>query len=250
MGENIQGFVNSFESFGAVDGPGIRFVVFLSGCPLRCLYCHNPETWARQGTATGVEELLKRALRYRAYWKGGGGITVSGGEPMLQMDFVTELFRRAKAEGITTCLDTSGAVFSRDSEVLSKIDALLKVTDLILLDIKHIDSEKHRELTGKGNENILDFAKYLSYKNIPVWIRHVLVPGINDDGDSLQRLGHFIQGLKNVKRIQVLPYHGMAINKYKELGLPYSLQHTPEPDSAAVERAMGILKAENVVTDR
>ena len=243
MGVNIQGFVNSYESFGAVDGPGIRFVVFLSGCPLRCRYCHNPETWATQGSSTGVDEVLKRALRYRSYWKGGGGITVSGGEPMLQAEFVTELFRRAKADGVTTCLDTSGAVFSRSPESLSKIDSLLQVTDLVLLDIKHIDSKKHEELTGKGNENILDFAKYLSEKNIPVWIRHVLVPGINDDEESLKSLGHFIQGLKNVERIQVLPYHSMAINKYKELGLPYSLQQTPEPDSAAVERAMDILGA-------
>lgn len=243
MGENIQGFVNSYESFGAVDGPGIRFVVFLSGCPLRCRYCHNPETWATQGSPTGVEEVLKRALRYRSYWKGGGGITVSGGEPMLQAEFVTELFRRAKVEGVTTCLDTSGAVFSRIPESLENIDSLLQVTDLVLLDIKHIDSKKHEELTGKGNENILDFAKYLSDKNIPVWIRHVLVPGINDDEESLKSLGDFIHGLKNVERIQVLPYHSMAINKYKELGLPYSLQQTSEPDSAAVERAMDILGA-------
>ncbi len=243
MGENIQGFVNSYESFGAVDGPGIRFVVFLSGCPLRCRYCHNPETWARQGTLTAVDDVLKRALRYRSYWKGGGGITVSGGEPMLQAEFVTELFSRAKAEGITTCLDTSGAVFSRSPEVLAKIDSLLQVTDLVLLDIKHIDSKKHENLTGKGNENILDFAKYLSDKGIPVWIRHVLVPGINDDEESLNTLGHFIHGLKNIERIQVLPYHGMAINKYKELGLPYSLQQTSEPDSAAVERAMNLLGA-------
>ncbi len=241
----VLGNIDSFESFGSVDGPGIRFIVFLAGCPLRCLYCHNPETWSTSGskqeTAAAV---LKQAMRYRPYWKGGGGITVSGGEPMLQMEFVTELFRLAKAEGISTCLDTSGAVFTEAEPQFSKINALLSVTDLLLLDIKHIDSEQHKKLTGKANANILAFAKYLAKLGKPVWIRHVLVPGINDDEASLAKLSDFIAALGNVERVEVLPYHRLALPKYADLGIKYPIPDIMEPSSASVAKAKKILQVE------
>lgn len=245
MAPPVYGQVDSIESFGSVDGPGLRYIVFLKGCPLRCLYCHNPETWgsdkAKRQTA---EETLRSALRYRPYWKGGGGITVSGGEPMLQMEFVTDLFRRAKAENVSTCIDTSGSVFSREADKLKAVDELLEVTDLLLLDIKHIDGEKHKALTGLDNANILDFARYLADKERPVWIRHVLVPGINDDEESLRRTGEFVATLGNVQRFEVLPYHRMAIHKYEDLGIKYRIPDIPEPDSESVARANRILNTE------
>ena len=240
----VTGRVVSVETFGSVDGPGIRFVAFLAGCPLRCLYCHNPETWGVHG---GIErtagDLLKQALRYRPYWKRGGGITVSGGEPMAQAPFVTALFRLAKAQGVSTCLDTSGAPFTREESGLAAFRGLLDVTDLVLLDLKHITSARHEALTGKPNEAILDFARYLAEIQKPAWIRHVLVPGYNDDAMSLQLLSRFIAGLGNIERVEVLPYHRMAVKKYAELGLPYRLGDTPEPDEESVRRAEEILRA-------
>lgn len=241
----VYGQVDSVESFGSVDGPGLRYIIFLKGCPLRCLYCHNPETWGGgSGERRSAEELLASALRYRPYWKGGGGITVSGGEPLLQMEFVTDLFRRAKAQGVSTCIDTSGAVFSRDASKLAALDELLAVTDLLLLDIKHIDSAKHRALTGMGNEQILDFARYLAEMKKPVWIRHVLVPSINDDEESLRRTGEFVASLGNVQRLEVLPYHRMAIHKYEELGIDYKILDIPEPDRETVQKAQRLLNTE------
>lgn len=241
----VYGQVDSVESFGSVDGPGLRYIIFLKGCPLRCLYCHNPETWGgKEGEKRSSEEMLQVALRYRPYWKGGGGITVSGGEPLLQMDFVTDLFRRAKAQGVSTCIDTSGAVFSREPAKLQAMNKLLAVTDLLLLDIKHIDSAKHKELTGMGNEHILDFAKYLAEIKKPVWIRHVLVPGINDDEASLRKTGEFVASLGNVQRLEILPYHRMAMHKYEDLGIAYQIPDIPEPSKEAVAKAQQILNTE------
>lgn len=238
-----KGRINAVESFGSVDGPGLRYIFFLQGCPLRCKYCHNPETWAGTG---GMEmtaaDALGKAMRYKSYWKNGGGITVSGGEPLMQAAFVTALFTLAKEQGISTCIDTSGAVFSREEPVFSRLAALLAVTDTVLLDIKHIDEAKHQELTGQGNAQILDFAKYLAEIQKPVWIRHVLVPGINDDMESLTRLSAFVAGLGNVQRFEVLPYHRLAIHKYEELGIDYPLSDVPEPSKEAVARAEEILR--------
>ena len=221
----MKGYIHSLESFGTVDGPGIRFVVFFQGCPMRCAYCHNPDTWQPMtGDVMSVNEILLNYENYRAFLK-NGGITATGGEPMLQLDFLTELFKKAKARKIHTCLDTSGAVFSE--QLMLKIDELMKYTDLVMLDIKHIDSEKHTALTGRSNKNIIEFAKYLDKINKPVWIRHVVVPGITDDKESLTRLGEFIGRLKNVKALDVLPYHDMGKKKYEALNIDYALKDTP-----------------------
>ena len=185
--------VHSVESFGSVDGPGIRFVIFLKGCAMRCRYCHNPDTWDRAGgILRSVDDVLSQALRYQSYWGEKGGITVSGGEALLQLRPLTELFRKAKSLGVNTCLDTSAQPFCRKGDSFSAFEELMRYTDLVLLDIKHIDSDAHRRLTGWGNENILDCARYLSDIQKPVWIRHVSVPGINDDDESLRRLRTFL----------------------------------------------------------
>lgn len=233
----MKGYIHSYETFASVDGPGVRFAVFLNGCPMRCKYCHNPDTWKEGGDAAEAKDVFNRALKYKNYWKNGGGITVSGGEPMLQQEFVTELFTLAKNKGVNTCLDTSGIMFNPDDT--KKTDALLAVTDLVMLDIKHIDEEAHIKLTGKPNKNILAFAKYLSDKKIPVWIRHVLVPGITLDEGALLRLGRFIGTLENVKRIEVLPYHSMGKYKYEKLKIAYPLEDVPD---ATNEQAQGALK--------
>ena len=220
----MKGYVHSVESFGTVDGPGIRMVVFLSGCPMRCKYCHNPDTWnMANGKETTADELLSQYDRNRAFYK-NGGITVSGGEPLMQLDFLTELFKGAKEQGIHTCLDTSGAVFDKND---ARYDGLLKYTDLVMLDIKHIDSLAHKELCGMDNAAIIEFASFLEKKNIPVWIRHVVVPGITDAKDDLRRLGKYISGLRNLKALDVLPYHTMGVQKYKELGIEYPLGDLP-----------------------
>lgn len=218
------GFVHSTESFGTVDGPGIRFVVFLQGCPLRCLYCHNPDTWERdKGTEKTADELLEEYNKNRDFYK-RGGITVTGGEPLLQIDFVTELFRKAKQQGIHTCLDTSGAVFNKNSdELIQKFNELIKYTDLVMLDIKHIDPEKHKTITGASNKSVLDFAEYLSDNNVPLWVRHVVIRDYTDDKEDLKRLGRYLAHLSNLKALDVLPYHTMGVSKYEELGISYPL---------------------------
>ena len=234
------GNIHSIETFGTVDGPGVRFVVFMQGCPLRCAYCHNPDTWEfGGGTKMSVNTLLEEILRYRNYIE---GITVTGGEPLAQIDFVTELFTKVKEHGLSTCVDTSGATFNRNETTLKKMDKLLDVCDLVMLDIKHIDSAKHEALTGKGNENILDFAKYLAKKNKDTWIRYVLIPSITDDEKDMFSWAKFVGTLKNVKKIEVLPYHTMGVSKYAELGIEYRLNGVKEPTKEEVERAEKILK--------
>lgn len=240
------GFINKLESFGSVDGPGIRFVVFLQGCPMRCKFCHNPETWAFGNTNGAFEttagELLAKALRYRTYWGKDGGITVSGGEPLAQIDFLLEFFTLAKREGIHTCIDTSGVTFARNGAMFEKFQKLMGVTDLLLVDIKHIDPVAHKDLTGHGNENIIDFFRYLDEIKKPIWIRHVLVPGISDDDTALTRTRDFIHTLSNVERVEVLPYHAFALGKYAELGIDYALKDTQSPDATRVENANNILE--------
>jgi len=234
--------VHSVESFGSVDGPGIRFVIFLKGCAMRCQYCHNPDTWDRAGgNLRSVDDVLSQALRYRSYWGEKGGITVSGGEALLQIQPLTELFHKAKDLGINTCLDTSAQPFSRKDGRFSAFEALMKYTDLVLLDIKHIDNDAHKRLTGWENENILDCARYLSDIHKPVWIRHVLVPGINDDDESLHKLRSFIDTLSNVERVEVLPYHALGVYKWEQLGIPYKLTDVKPPTKESVLHARKIL---------
>ena len=221
------GHIHSKESFGTVDGPGIRYVLFLQGCPMRCLYCHNPDTWEIGiGTDITVEEVLGEYNKNRSFYK-SGGITVTGGEPLLQIDFLLELFEKAKEQGIHTCIDTSGITYRPGKSAYNeKLDKLMYYTDLVMLDIKHIDPEHHKKLTGQDNAGILAFTKYLEEKNINVWIRHVIVPNITDDPVYLRELGRFIGKLKNLHALDVLPYHSMGVAKYHELGIPYPLEGT------------------------
>lgn len=237
----MEGNIHSFESFGTVDGPGIRFVVFMQGCPMRCLYCHNPDTWSTGGGHRyTAEEVAARALKYKSYFTGGGGVTVSGGEPMMQMPFVTELFGILKRSGVHTALDTSGVLFN--PEDTSLVDSLLEITDLVLLDIKHIDEEEHKKLTGHSNRNILKFAKYLSDRGKPMWIRHVLVTGITDKDDYLCQTEYFLNTLKTVQKVEILPYHTMGAVKYDKLGIDYVLKDLQSPTAERVKNAKEILK--------
>ena len=241
-GENMNGFIHSTESFGSVDGPGVRFVIFVAGCPMRCQFCHNPDTWNMQvGEQKSADELLAQALRYRSYWKDGGGITVSGGEPLLQMDFMIELFQKAKEKGINTTIDTSGAPFTRKEPFFGKFNELMKYTDLLLVDIKHIDDEQHKLLTGHTNKNILDMARYLSEIGKPVWIRHVLVPERSDKDEYLKELYEFIKTLGNVEKVEVLPYHTFGEYKWKELGYDYPLAGIEPPTKERIKNANEIL---------
>ena len=234
--------VHSVESFGSIDGPGIRFVIFLKGCAMRCRYCHNPDTWDRAGgILRSVDDVLSQALRYQSYWGEKGGITVSGGEALLQLRPLTEFFRKAKSLGVNTCLDTSAQPFCQKGDSFSAFEELMQYTDLVLLDIKHIDSDAHRRLTGWGNENILDCARYLSDIQKPVWIRHVSVPGINDDDESLRRLRTFLDTLGNVDRVEVLPYHTLGVYKWEQLGIPYTLAEVSPPDEESLIHVRRIL---------
>ena len=237
----MTGKIHSFESFGTVDGPGIRFVVFMQGCPMRCQYCHNPDTWScSAGTEYEAEEVAFRVLKYKNYFTGGGGVTVSGGEPLMQAQFVRELFTILKRSGINTALDTSGVIYNEDEP--RAFDELLAVTDLVLLDIKHIDEAEHKKLTGHSNKNILAFARYLAQIGKSVWIRHVLVPGITDDDKYLYKLKDFISSLGNVSKVEVLPYHTMGAVKYKKLGIDYPLEGVQPPSPERVKNAKEILK--------
>ena len=234
----IYGNIHSVESCGTVDGPGIRFVVFTQGCPLRCQYCHNPDSWDfKENQKMSVEEIIEQYEGVKEFC--AGGITVTGGEPMAQPEFVTELFKQCKERNIHTALDTSGIYFNRENT--QKIDELLKYTDLVLLDIKHIDDEEHKKLTKHSNKNILDFARYLSETNKPVWIRHVVVPGITFKEEYLKKLGQFLAELHNIKALDVLPYHDMAIPKYENLGIDYPLKGVPPLTDDEAKKARNII---------
>lgn len=236
------GKIHSVFSGGTVDGPGIRFVVFMQGCPLRCKYCHNPDSWLMtDGEERSISNLTQEIIRYKSYYGEKGGVTVSGGEPLLQIDFVTELLKSVKSYGINTAVDTSGYTFnSLDETVLKKHEELDKYVDLYLLDIKHIDGVKHKELTGVDNKNTLEYAKWLSSRGKRIWIRHVLVPGYTDDDESLQRLSNFIKTL-NVEKVEVLPYHTMGEVKYQKLGIDYALKGVQPPSKDSVIKAKEIL---------
>lgn len=238
----MEGYIHSTETFGSVDGPGVRFIIFTAGCPMRCQFCHNPDTWKMDaGEKIDTDTLLKKALRYKSYWKNDGGITVSGGEPLMQIDFLLDLFKKAKSEGVHTVIDTSGAPFTRDGAFFSKFEELMKYTDMLLLDIKQINDEKHKVLTGHSNSNILDLARYLSDIKKPVWIRHVLVPNGSDNDEDLKKLREFLDTLDNVERVEVLPYHTLGIHKWEALGYDYPLGDTPSPSEERVANAKRIL---------
>ena len=232
------GHIHSTESFGAADGPGVRFIVFMQGCHMRCRYCHNPDTWKMDGgDEVTADEILKRALRFKPYWGKDGGITISGGEPLLQIDFVIELFKKAKELGINTCIDTAGNPFTKEEPFFSKFEELMKYTDLLLLDLKEINPARHKDLTGFDNSNIIEMAKYLSEINKPVWIRHVLVPEHNDFDEDLDALGDFIDTLSNVDRVEILPYHTLGKFKWENLGIPYTLESISPPSAERIENA-------------
>lgn len=243
----VQGRIHSTESFGSVDGPGVRFLIFTQGCAMRCRYCHNADTWNTDGgTLMTADELLDKAERYRAYWGKNGGITVSGGEPLLQIDFLIELFTKAKQREINTCIDTAGQPFRKTEPFFSKFKRLAELTDLFIVDIKHIDSGEHEKLTGVKNENILEMLSFLSETGKPVWIRHVLVPDITDNDEYLRQTRAFIDTLKNVERIEVLPYHSMGAFKWKELGYDYTLDGVETPSPESIENAKQILNGNKV----
>ncbi len=230
--------VHSIETFGTVDGPGIRFVIFLQGCPLHCLYCHNRDTWdINLGNSTSISELLNEIKRYVPYFKSSnGGVTISGGEPLLQSESIIPLFEKLNNLGIHTCIDTAGSIPINDN-----IKNLLKLTDLVLLDIKHIDDEKSKILVGASNKNNLEFAKYLSNNNIPVWIRQVIIPGYTDDEMDLLKLKDFIASLSNVEKVELLPYHDLGKFKWEQLGFEYKLKNIRVATYEDIDRAKKIL---------
>lgn len=246
----VYGIVHSTESFGSVDGPGVRFIVFLQGCKMRCQFCHNPDTWmlqnpkARKRTA---DDVLEEASHYKSYWGKKGGITVSGGEPLLQIDFLIDLFKKAKAQGIHTTVDTCGQPFTREEPFFSKFNELMKYTDLLLFDIKQIDEKAHKLLTRQSNKSILDMAQYLSEIGKPVWIRHVLVPERSDYDEYLIRLNDFIMSLNNVDKVEILPYHTMGKYKWEELNLDYPLDGILPPTEERVNNAKQLLHTADYV---
>lgn len=235
--------VHSIETCGTVDGPGIRYILFLAGCPLRCKYCHNCDTWKAQvGRQMTVDEIMEDVIKYKPYFKfSKGGITVSGGEPTLQWEVLEELLRRCKEEGIHTCIDTSGYCD------IDTADHFLPNTDLVLLDIKHIDDQKHRALTGVSNEKTLAFARHLMKTKIPMWIRYVVVPGYSDDPQDIEELCAFLNTLDNIQRVELLAYHKMGVSKWKELGLTYELEHVEPPTKEQMEEIREIFKKYNII---
>ena len=236
----IKGRIHSFESLGAVDGPGVRYVRFMQGCPLRCKYCHNRDTWdIKGGSYKSLDEIFDQIKRYKPYFKSSnGGVTVTGGEPLLQVKFLIELFRNLKKAGIHTCIDTSGMV-----NLTEDVKKLLKLTDLVLLDIKHINSEKCKELTGHDNKKELEFARYLSQNGIPMWIRQVIVPGITDDEKDITDLKEFVKKLKTVEKVEFLPYHTVGKYKWKELGEKYQLEEIRNADQEDIKRVKSIFES-------
>lgn len=220
----VTGRIHSFQSMGAVDGPGLRYVVFFQGCPLRCTFCHNPDTWEMTGGAEyTVEQVLERVLRCRGYLK-KGGVTATGGEPLAQGEFVEELFRQLRREGIHTALDTSGAV------PLDRAERVLEQTDLVLADLKFTTEEEYRRYTGDSLSHTLEFLELCRKKGIPLWIRHVVIPGLTDTEENIQKLGKLLEPYPNVERVELLPFRTLCLEKYRTLGIPFPLEGTPEMD--------------------
>lgn len=235
---SIKGRIHSIETMGTVDGPGIRYVIFMQGCPLRCIFCHNRDAWdPKAGKEITVDELIEDIERYMFFLESsGGGVTATGGEPVLQAEFVTELFSRVKAMGLNTAMDTSGFID------IEKVKELLEVTDLVLLSIKHVVEEKHRKITGVGTRKIMDFLNHLRDIGKPVWIRYVIIPGYTDDPEDLERLAVMLKDYDNIKLLEILPYHDMGAYKWEELGYDYPLKGVPVPSSQDMEKAKEIFR--------
>ena len=237
--EKVTGRIHSFESFSTVDGPGVRYVIFLQGCPLRCKYCHNRDTRdVHLGEVYDTESIVEKILNYREYMGEDGGVTVSGGEPLLQIDFVIDLFKRLKAEGIHTAIDTSGFVD------VDKLKDLLDYTDLVILDLKEMDNDTHKDLIGVDNAKILKFAEHISDSGVPMWIRHVLVPTITDKEEHLLKLKEFVSTLKNIEKVEVLGYHTLGSEKWEMIGDKFMLEGIPEASGEDVKKAEQILGIE------
>ncbi|MFJ1261908.1 pyruvate formate-lyase-activating protein [Capnocytophaga canis] len=243
----LRAAIHSVESFGNIDGPGIRYVVFFQGCMLRCKYCHNPDTWELHNDDAKMmttDELVSDIVKYKTFFQAsGGGVTLSGGEPLLQLDFVLELFTKLKSLGISTCVDTCGGFYANTPIINEKILKLISLTDLFLVDIKHIDDTQHQRLTKRHNKNIITFIDFLSQNGAKMWVRHVLVPKWTDDDVYLQKLRDYIDTLQGVERVEVLPYHDMAKFKYDELGIDYPLKDIERPSKERIENAIKILGA-------
>lgn len=248
MSNESIGYVQSIESFALVDGPGVRSVLFMQGCPYRCLFCHNPDTWAflKRNPYT-PEEALHKMIRYRPYWQSHGGITISGGEPLAQIDFLIAFAKLCKENGIHVAIDSSCANYVESEPFFSKFKELLQYVDLFLLDIKCIDEELHKKITGHSNQNVIQMFQYLSKIQFPIWIRYVLVPTLNDDEKLLKQTGDFIASLKNVERVEVLPYHTLGVFKYEKLGIEYPLKGIKEPTEAEIHRASHLLGTEKYI---
>ena len=240
------GRIHSHETFGLVDGPGVRYVVFMQGCRMRCQYCHNPDTWKlSEGEEWTAEALFQKCWRYHTYWRNNGGITVSGGEPLLQIDFLIEFFKLAKQKGVNTTLDTAGNPFTLEEPFIGKFEELMQYTDLVMLDLKQTDAAAHKKLTGWDNGNILEMARWLSDHGKDMWIRRVLVPGVTDGEEELKQLKQFIDSLKTVKRVEILPYHTLGQLKWENLNIPYPLEDVPTPTPEQVAEAEAILGIEH-----
>ena len=240
------GRIHSHETFGLVDGPGVRYVVFMQGCRMRCQYCHNPDTWKLSGGEEWTAEtLFQKCWRYHTYWRNNGGITVSGGEPLLQIDFLIEFFKLAKQKGVNTTLDTAGNPFTLEEPFIGKFEELMQYTDLVMLDLKQTDAAAHKKLTGWDNGNILEMARWLSDHGKDMWIRRVLVPGVTDGEEELKQLKQFIDSLKTVKRVEILPYHTLGQFKWENLNIPYPLEDVPTPTPEQVAEAEAILGIEH-----
>ena len=226
MKEFKTGYIHSIETMGLVDGPGIRIVVFMQGCPLRCLFCHNPETWNKTSNKKMTsKEIVDEVRKYRPYIENGGGVTFSGGEPLLQTEFLIEMLKMCKKAGLHTCIDTSGTGYSKEH-----LEEVLKYTDLVILDIKAIDSTSYKEMTGKDIDEFNYFVEKLLENNNKVWLRQVIVPNINDNEEYILKLKEYIKKFKNVEKKELLPYHSMGIEKYKKLNLKYRLIDTQDMD--------------------
>lgn len=240
------GRIHSHETFGLVDGPGVRYVVFMQGCRMRCQYCHNPDTWKLSGGEEWTAEaLFQKCWRYHTYWRNNGGITVSGGEPLLQIDFLIEFFKLAKQKGVNTTLDTAGNPFTLEEPFIGKFEELMQYTDLVMLDLKQTDAAAHKKLTGWDNGNILEMARWLSDHGKDMWIRRVLVPGVTDGEEELKQLKQFIDSLKTVKRVEILSYHTLGQFKWENLNIPYPLEDVPTPTPEQVAEAEAILGIEH-----
>ena len=241
----MEGYIHQLESFGCADGPGSRFIIFFAGCGLRCKYCHNPDTWKMtDGKLYTVDQLVTEAMSCQSYWGKKGGVTVSGGEPLMQIDFLIELFKKFKELGVNTCIDTAGGPFTKEGPWFEKFKELMNYTDILLMDIKHIDEDEHVKLTGRTGKNIREMFAYLDEIKKPVWIRHVLVPGITDNDEYLTKTRDYIRTLGNVERVEVLPYHGLGAMKYKSLGIDYELKDLESPSAERVANAKTILECE------